>query len=261
MSLVWTDPCQTLATVRCAAETEALIFADEQSELLVELLDGGLGRDPHAVVPDLVVGHDRAQHVGHRRGEQCSSAVGTAHMTDLPGAGGVRAVNVEELQFDRHGVLTDPDLRHLRERTHPVAERLGRREALHADHVELEARCPYREAFEPHVERLADLEADVVHEPLISYEDDIVVNIGMVSEVVAEESTRGQAGQERASGSQRDDPVVLDGSPQGSLISDRFAAEDVRVPALPERDPLGFVRDRCAPCRRGCRTRTGCSSA
>ena len=174
----------------------------------------------------------------------------------LPGAGGVRAVNVEELEFDRHGVLADPDLRHLRERTHPVAERLGRREALHADHVELEARRPHGKPFEPHIERLADLEADVVHELLVSDGDDLVVEIGTVGEEVAEESTCRQAGQERSSGSQRDDPVVLDGRPEVSRVSDRLAAEDVRVPALPEREPLGLVRDRCAPCRRRGRRRS-----
>ena len=168
-------------------------------------------------MPDVVVGDDRAQHLRQRRGEQRSSVVGTADVTDLPGAGGIRAVDVEQFEFDRHVVLAEPDLRHLRERADPLTERLRCREPLHADHVEVEARRPHGEPFEQHVERLADLEADVVHELLVGHRDDVVVEIGTIGEEVAEQRTRRQAGQERSSGSQRDDPVVIDGRPECSM--------------------------------------------
>ncbi len=98
------------------AEAEACIVAGHDSEPFMKPLDSSLVRDPHAVVPDVVVGEDRPQHVGLRRREQRTRTVGDVEVLEPPSAYGIRAVDVEQLELDRHVVEVKPDLRHLRER-------------------------------------------------------------------------------------------------------------------------------------------------
>ena len=198
MSLVWTDPCQALATVCSVRRRKRASSPVTTPEPSMQPLDGSLVRDPHAVVPDVVVGEDRPQHVGPRRREQRPRPVGDVEMLEPPGACGVRAMDVEHFELDRHAVELKPDLRHLRERADLLTERLGCGEPLRADHVEVEARRPVSDTLEEHVERLANLEPDVVHELLVGHRDDVVVDIGTIGEELAEQRSRREPAEERS---------------------------------------------------------------